>query len=370
MSYAALILAGGFSSRMGAFKPLLPLGGMTVVGRLIATCRRAGLQVVLVTGHRAADLKSAAAAEGVKIVENPDFAAGMFSSVQAGLRATKDGFAGTFIAPVDIPLVRDFTLQRLLQAATQNQGKIIYPVFAGRRGHPPFLPAETIPAILAWPREGDLKSALTSLPVDSLEVGVADRFIHADLDTPADYEKLKADFVRREIASAEESRAVLDCISSISAEVRSHSGKVAEVAEAIGRALQGAKIAVDLEAVFSASLVHDLAKGQPDHELAAAALLNEIGFAQTSPLVAAHTDLGGEFSALPVETKILYLADKLVSGDKIVDLEERFAASARRFAEHGVAAENIRHRLELARRVKEEVESLTGMSLEEILTGR
>ena len=33
--FAAVILAAGYSSRMGAFKPLLPVGEMTAVERLI-----------------------------------------------------------------------------------------------------------------------------------------------------------------------------------------------------------------------------------------------------------------------------------------------------------------------------------------------
>ena len=49
----AIVLAAGFSERMGEFKPLLPLGGVTVLERCVALFRNAGIddvRVVTVTG--------------------------------------------------------------------------------------------------------------------------------------------------------------------------------------------------------------------------------------------------------------------------------------------------------------------------------
>ena len=50
--YAAIVLAGGFSSRMQKFKPLLPLGKGTIADHLIATFLRTGTDVYLVVGYR------------------------------------------------------------------------------------------------------------------------------------------------------------------------------------------------------------------------------------------------------------------------------------------------------------------------------
>ncbi|MGB8510146.1 MAG: NTP transferase domain-containing protein, partial [Pyrinomonadaceae bacterium] len=55
---AAIILAAGRSRRMGAFKPLLPFGGRTVVEACIENLRAAGVaEIVVVLGHRAAELR-------------------------------------------------------------------------------------------------------------------------------------------------------------------------------------------------------------------------------------------------------------------------------------------------------------------------
>jgi len=83
---AAIVLAAGFSSRMGAFKPLLPFGERTVVAHVVANLRAAGLQRIhVVTGFEAENLAPELNRLGVTRAHNPDFAKGMFSSVRAGV---------------------------------------------------------------------------------------------------------------------------------------------------------------------------------------------------------------------------------------------------------------------------------------------
>ena len=83
------MLAAGYSSRMGAFKPLLELGGRTFLERCVAAFRQAGVEdVVVVTGHRAEELRAAARGLGVRVALNGRYPEGMYTSVQAGLAAS------------------------------------------------------------------------------------------------------------------------------------------------------------------------------------------------------------------------------------------------------------------------------------------
>jgi CTP:molybdopterin cytidylyltransferase MocA len=53
MKTGAVIVAAGMSSRMHDFKPLLKIGSITIVQRIIATLQQAGVDlIVLVTGYR------------------------------------------------------------------------------------------------------------------------------------------------------------------------------------------------------------------------------------------------------------------------------------------------------------------------------
>src|SRR4051812_23604976 len=88
----AIVLAAGLSSRMGAFKPLLALGGVSLVERVIAAVSGSGRvdRVVVVTGHRASEV-AAGVPMGVDVVVNAEYAKGeMLSSVKVGLRKIID----------------------------------------------------------------------------------------------------------------------------------------------------------------------------------------------------------------------------------------------------------------------------------------
>jgi CTP:molybdopterin cytidylyltransferase MocA len=197
-STAAVILAAGFSSRMGAFKPLLPLGGVTVLERLLALYQRAGVgEVLVVLGHRAEDLAGLVLAGGARPVLNPRHAEGMFSSVAAGAAALGPAAQAFFVHPVDIPLVRPATLTALLQALAQGGADLAYPIHNGRRGHPPLLAAGlagriNTPQARARARQGGLRAVLAPFQGRALEVETPDPGILLDMDDWDGYQAVLA----------------------------------------------------------------------------------------------------------------------------------------------------------------------------------
>ena len=78
-------------------------------------------------------------------------------------------------------------------------------------------------------------------------------------------------------------------------------------------------------------MLHDIAKGQRKHDIAGGKILRELGFGKVGDIVAVHSDLAGGNTRLSLETKIVYLADKLVEGERLVSLEERYRSSRQRF---------------------------------------
>ena len=99
------MLAAGMSTRMGRPKATLPLGGETFVGRIVKTFRAADVEeVVVVLGGGASSLEAALRDEGVdaRLIVNPDFERGQFSSVLAGLRAIdRPGILAMLLTLVD-----------------------------------------------------------------------------------------------------------------------------------------------------------------------------------------------------------------------------------------------------------------------------
>ena len=98
---AIVVLAAGWSSRMGALKPLLPFGNDTVLGHVLSTIEAAAIgPAYVVVGNEAARVAPAAAARGAVPVANPAFAEGMMSSIKAGISALPDTVDGAMILPV------------------------------------------------------------------------------------------------------------------------------------------------------------------------------------------------------------------------------------------------------------------------------
>ncbi|MEW6439399.1 MAG: nucleotidyltransferase family protein [bacterium] len=191
---AALLLAAGASSRMrGAFKPLLPLGGEAVIERTIRLFRDAGIDDVrVVVGHRSAELTPILERHGARSIRNANHAAGMFSSICAGVASLEEEIEAFFLLPADIPLVRPATVTALREEFRRRPGPVYRPSCRGRAGHPVLLPASLRPCLLRWEGEGGLRGFLSSCVSPLIDVEVGDEGILIDFDTPEDYTALLA----------------------------------------------------------------------------------------------------------------------------------------------------------------------------------
>ena len=115
--HTAIVLAAGQSRRMGAPKLNLTWGETTVLGQVLTTLKKAGLEeVIVVTGtHPVLGLEKFAA-QGVRAVFNPDYAQGeMLSSFQAGLRAVSPESTAVLLALGDQPQMEVEVVKKLVE---------------------------------------------------------------------------------------------------------------------------------------------------------------------------------------------------------------------------------------------------------------
>lgn len=173
---------------MGACKPLLPLGGGTVLERVLELFRRAGVaETLVVLGHRAETLRPVVLTGGGRPVLNERFQEGMFSSLQAGVAALPAGCRFFFVLPADMPLVRISTLAALAQALNEGDYLAAIPTHAGRRGHPPLIAQEMASRIMTWREPGGLRALWARQRERLREVPVDDPGILQDMDRPEQY---------------------------------------------------------------------------------------------------------------------------------------------------------------------------------------
>lgn len=185
----ALILAAGLSSRMGRFKPLLPIGKSTFIDHIIQTMRTAGVgPVVIVTGWHAHELEEHFAGRtDITLVHNPDFAhTQMFHSIQLGLAALEGTCDRLLFSPADVPLPSRRTMELLMAC----KADFACPMCEGKKGHPAMLSARLIAPLLEAPSQENMKSALARLEVRPIHVLVNDPAVCMDADTPESYSQL------------------------------------------------------------------------------------------------------------------------------------------------------------------------------------
>jgi len=354
---------------MGEFKPLLDLAGVTALERAVTLFRAAGVRDVrVVTGHRAAELSPLLEQLEARVVPNPDYREGMFSSVAAGVATLGAEVDAFFVLPVDLPLVRPATVRRLLDAFRQGGAGIVYPAFLGERGHPPLIAGRLAREIADWRGPGGLQGVLAGWEGEARELEVADEQILRDMDTPDDYRLLREKAEGDQIPGEAECRELLVTVLQVEPSILRHCQAVAQLALALGRELNRSGCGLDIPALAAAALLHDLARKEPDHARAGARLLRGLGYEVVADLVATHMDMTVKEEEPISAGELLYLADKMVQGERRVPLAERFSATMARHGHDPAVAENISRRLETALLIQKRLEAVLGRTMAEVIS--
>jgi CTP:molybdopterin cytidylyltransferase MocA len=365
---AALIPAAGLSSRMKAFKPLIDLGGQTLVERVVNLFETAGIDdIITVVGHRCDELIRVLDRTASRWVLNPNYRDGMFASIQQGLRELSQSCDAFFVLPVDIPLVRSLTVQQLMKAFHHRSSLVCYPQFNSQRGHPPVVDSCLIDEMLAYNGQGGMRAFLQKYSSRAETVPVADAYIGMDVDTDSDLALLRKALQRYTIPSLDECQIMLAHYFNVSAAIDAHSRKVAEVARRLGASLNANGCSYDLDLLTATGLLHDVYKGHQDHAGKAAAKLRAAGFPEVAEIVADHMDLNIEGNVTINETSLLHLADKIVQGDRVVNLDTRKSVMMKKYAHDASIQQRISARFNTAQKIQSQIEDLVGSTLQDIL---
>lgn len=367
---SVLVLAAGYSSRMGAFKPLLPLGPTTLLERVVKLFQCAGIEDIrVVVGHRAEEIEPSVRALGARAIFNPEYPQGMFSSILAGVKALEADVRAFFLLPTDIPLVREATIRTLIDAHRHHPTCIIYPRFLDLRGHPPLIPVDVLRDELSTNPRGGLRDILSRHEGEAVDVDVIDEGILTDCDTMADFERLQARLREEHFPSRRECEA-LWAKYDVPENVVNHCCMVAEWSRILAIRLNQVGLPLDAGLTAAAARVHDLVKGHKDHAYAGGSILRELGFPRVADIVASHMELpskdGSSRAEFLDESDLVYLADKLIRGDEFVSLEERFRGSISRFCSNPEILRAVLRRYEDARRIKSRIEELLQTPLENL----
>jgi molybdenum cofactor cytidylyltransferase len=183
----ALLLAAGQSRRMGGPNKLLAeIDGVPMVARvaqrLLASRAR---PIIAVLGNQADAVDSALGKLPVDRVRNPEFAAGLSTSLKRGIAALRSDLDGVIVCLGDMPLISGRHLDRLIAAFNPLEGRaIIVPTRRGKRGNPVLWSKRFFAEMAELAGDVGAKHLIGEHAELVAEVEMDDDAVLVDIDTP------------------------------------------------------------------------------------------------------------------------------------------------------------------------------------------
>jgi molybdenum cofactor cytidylyltransferase len=196
---AAVVLAAGRSTRMGAINKLIAeIGGKPLV-RIAAEQALASRAkpVIVVTGHEHERVEAALAGLPVRFVHNPDYADGLGTSLKAGIAAVPADADGVVVCLGDMPQVDAGLIDKLIAAIDPERGGlVVVPSIDGRRGNPVVWSRRFFHDLTAISGDIGARHLIGSYAEAVVEVPVAGEAALTDVDTPESLSAVKAEIER------------------------------------------------------------------------------------------------------------------------------------------------------------------------------
>lgn len=185
MTVAGVLLAAGAGRRFGMPKALVRHRGKLFVEHAADVLHGGGCApVVIVLGAAAAEVRASATLPGSSLVDNPEWTAGMGSSLRAGLAALSSSDAdAALVLPVDTPGVTAEAVRRFVALAAPDA--LARATYDGRPGHPVLIGRDRW-ADVAATAVGDAGAREYLRTHPPLEIPCADVADGADVDRPED----------------------------------------------------------------------------------------------------------------------------------------------------------------------------------------
>ena len=196
---AAVVLAAGRSTRMGAINKLIAeIGGKPLV-RIAAEQALASraAPVIVVTGHERAQVEAALDGLPVRFVHNPDYAEGLGTSLKAGIAAVPKEADAAIVCLGDMPQVDSSLIDKLLAAFDPERGAlVVVPSIDGRRGNPVVWARRFFNDLMTITGDVGARHLIASYAEAVVEVPVKGEAALTDVDTPESLSAVKAEIER------------------------------------------------------------------------------------------------------------------------------------------------------------------------------
>lgn len=319
-------MAAGMSSRIGKLKPLLILGEKTVIEHMTDNASSEKInEVIVVVGKERERLIAKLTGKRIKIIENPDYkTSDMLASIKYGLQALDDDIDCFFIIPGDMPLISRACYEYMLKMfESSKESDIVQVSFQGKIGHPILIGKKYKKSILNYNGTKGMKGALEPYSSCSTVLNWHDKSVLMDIDTEYEYEQVK-DFYRTKTIPSRSTVFEILKLNKVPTCIIRHLLAVEKIALLIAQKSVKKGYALNLDLVSAAALLHDVEKGKPNHASKGAEMLTRLGYEQVADIIREHMNISQDAIEHIDERAVVFLADKMIEGENIVSIEERF----------------------------------------------
>jgi molybdenum cofactor cytidylyltransferase len=196
---AALVLAAGRSTRMGAVnKMLAEIGGKPLVRIAAEQAVASRAQpVIVVTGHEREKVEAALQGLPVRFVHNPVYAEGLGTSLKAGIAAVPDEADAAIVCLGDMPQVDAALINKLIAAFDPERGAlVVVPSIEGRRGNPVVWSRRFFHDLMSIQGDIGARHLIGNYAEAVVEVPLTGDAALVDVDTPESLSAVKAEIER------------------------------------------------------------------------------------------------------------------------------------------------------------------------------
>lgn len=184
---SGIILASGFSRRMGMDKLMLPVHGVPVIERVIAAASGSVLEEVILVCS-SASVASLGKKYGARIVENGAPEMGQSNSVRLGVEEASPSAEGFMFLVGDQPFIDVSIINELVTRFEQQKCSAVVPVYNGARGNPVIFASSLREKLLKLSGDSGGRVLLREMDYGIITVDFTDGKPGIDIDTPEEYE--------------------------------------------------------------------------------------------------------------------------------------------------------------------------------------
>ncbi|KNF07099.1 molybdenum hydroxylase accessory protein, YgfJ family [Gottschalkia purinilytica] len=185
---SAIIMASGFSKRMGRDKLLLEIDGLPMIERVIQKVKNSNVQEIILV-YRKELVKNIGEKYEIYTVYNPYAQLGQSEAMKIGIKNTNLNSKGYMFVVGDQPFISSNAINTLINEFIKNK-EIVVPTYDEKRGSPVIFSSHYRDSLLMI--NGDIGGReVIDKNIDKVKFIEMDKsFFGEDIDTLQDYKRL------------------------------------------------------------------------------------------------------------------------------------------------------------------------------------